>query len=586
MLNLIANNPYRVLGVYANATKREILSNKSKSNALLNVGRAVEFPLDFKESGLLPSLDRTMGSITAAEACISIPKEQIKHAQFWFLKATPIDDVAFNHLIAGDISQAKEIWSKKESLSSLQNKLIVQLLEGRWKFAFRTADKLYAGYGDGFLSALGITTVQMTSSDLLHQFIDVLAEELGMQQVLDHCVGLSFESYLKSNAISPLITRITEEVNNAKKIDHTNAVARNQAGHKLIKVANESLQQLKKLLPENDPQYQIVADKLGLEILQCGIDFFKNSTGKNASYAALEFLKRARSIVVGNIAKQRCEENIENLQKIIDELPPDEVLVEDKAIRDEIEKCIAGAGTIAEAIVLLNKTKPHLQKIKTKLGKGNAYYLSMSTLVAKVALHNLIDEVNSVQEDDGSSMSVTKMVLINSTVRKAWEATIIMDTFDLEDGFSSHYIQNRITLKSLCNSLGISTYTSTSSTHSASRATVSPRPSNTYSSLSSNNTTQVRHTPTTNTTSTQNTPRSTSKPTAEPDYFALDFKNDWGLMVLIVLIWGVVGWIIEKDFLDGFLTGCLISIIPFFTFLPVNFLVLALFKWIRYKLSE
>ncbi len=48
-----------------------------------------------------------------AEAQLTLPKDQLLYAQFWFVKATHLDEVAFNHLFAGEIDKAEEIWQKK-----------------------------------------------------------------------------------------------------------------------------------------------------------------------------------------------------------------------------------------------------------------------------------------------------------------------------------------------------------------------------------------------------------------------------------------------------------------------------------------
>ncbi len=555
MLSIIANNPYRVLGVYANSRKAAIIANKTKSTAFLKVGKAVEFPLDLKAIGLYSSVNRTVESMNEAEATIAIPKSQIKYAQFWFLKATPLDDVAFNHLIAGDISQAKEIWTKKESLSSLQNTIVCHLLEGHWRLALSTADKLYEKYGDCFVNnALGITTVQMSGEDLLHQFIDVLSEELGAKQIMDSSAGLSFEDYIKSNAVLPLINRITEEVNKAKKIDRKDARARKNAGQSLMVTAKECLAELKKMMIESDPQYQIVADKIGLEILQCSIDYFNNTSDKAAPGNALKLLKYAQSIVVGSIAKQRCQENITSLQKIIDSLPPSEVSVEDKSIKDEIERHLSLSSTITNAVALLNATKPYLQSIKRKLGANNPYYLDISTTVVKIALHDLIEEVNSAQEDDGMSMSVSKIMSISTTLRKAWNATTIMDEFDMESGFRSHYNQNRNTLKSLCNSLGISTSVASSTPQRTPQTTTSPRPA--YSTPSSHSSTAHQR-------PASSYPNNPAKKTDT----SKDKKNNGCIIAIVALVvLGVIlGFVAEStggDFIAGvFWAGFIVSIV-------------------------
>ena len=173
-------NPYRILGVYSNSSKRDIVSNKGRATAFLKVNRPVEYPLDLK--GVLPPITRTLDSINEAEAHLTIAKEQIKYAQFWFIKITPIDDIAFNHLMAGNMDGAKEMWSKQDSVSSLQNKIVCYLIENKPWLAIKTAEKLYEKFGNSYISKIDANcTFQMSSIELLHQFIDSLGEEISMQ---------------------------------------------------------------------------------------------------------------------------------------------------------------------------------------------------------------------------------------------------------------------------------------------------------------------------------------------------------------------------------------------------------------------
>ena len=491
--------------MYANSPKKDIVSNKGRATAFLKVNRPVEFPLDLKE--LLPAPARTLDLMNEAEAHLAIAKEQIKYAQFWFLqKMTPLDDIAFNHLLAGNMDGAIEIWSKQESLSSLQNKLVCFLIENKPWLAVKTAEKLYAKFGTDYFRKIDANcTLQMSATDLLHQFIDTLGEDIGMQKLLGYELGTETKAYIISQTVGPLINKISAEVEKTKKVDHKDPKARIEAARKLVTNTKEPFSQLKSILPATDSQYQMIADKLGLEILQCGIDYFNNSEDDDAPHTAMKMQKYAQSIVVGSLAKQRCDENVKILQKIIDELPPKEVVAEDKAIKTELAKYVRLPDKISYAITLLNNTKPQLQSIKRKLGTTNAYYLKLSTQIVGNALHNVVEEVNAVQNDPqiafrmqlGLGLDSDSLSKIKSAMREAWKATTIMDEFDLEAGFKSHYTQNRNTLKSMCNDLGISTNVSTPSTSSrpisrpttstpTTRITAQSRPSTVYSSSSSN----------------------------------------------------------------------------------------------------
>lgn len=503
-MNIVNNNPFRILGVFANSPKRDIVANKGKATAFLKVNRPVEYSLDLK--GLLPSLSRTLDMMNDAEAHLAIAKEQIKYAQFWFMKATPIDDIAFNHLIAGNIDDAKEMWSKQESVSSLQNKIVCYLIENKPWLAIKTAEKLYDKFGDIYIDKIEAnSTLKMSGTELLHLFIDSLGEEISMQKLLGYEMGADTKAYISSQTVEPLINKISSEVEKTKKVDHKDSKARIDAARKLVVSTKEPFTQLKSILPSSDSQFQMIADKLGLEILQCGIDYFNNSEDDDAPHTAMKMQKYAQSIVVGTLAKQRCEENVNILQKIINELPPKEVMTEDRAIKAELSKFVRLPDKISYAVTLLNNTKSHLQSIKNKLGATNSYYLKISTQIVSNALHNVVEEVNAVQSDPqisvrlqlGLGLDSTSLSKIKDAFREAWKATTIMDGFDLEPKFKSNYDKNRSTLKSMCEDLGVSTYVSRpsrtsspriSTSSSPTRTSTQSRPSKAYSETTSSST--------------------------------------------------------------------------------------------------
>jgi hypothetical protein len=218
-----------------------------------------------------------------------------------------------------------------------------------------------------------------------------------------------------------------------------------------------------------------------LEILQCGIDYYNNSEEDDAPFEAMKLQKHALSVVVGQLAKQRCEENVKILQKNIDDLPPKEVIAEDRAIKKELAKFVKLPDKISYALTLLNGTKEYLQSIKQKLGSTNEYYLKISTQVVGNALHNVIEEVNEAQrplarlgellgkmdpmmrslflsgDDDIASKFREIERHVKATLREAWKATMLMDSFDMDDSFKSRYRENRNTLKSLCDNMDIPT---------------------------------------------------------------------------------------------------------------------------------
>ena len=463
---IILQNPYRILGVYTNSRRQEIIANKSRATAFLKVGRAVDYPLDLK--GLLPPLTRTLESLNEAEAHLAIAKEQIRYAQFWFINTnTPIDNIAFNHLLAGNMEGAKEMWSKQESVSSLQNRLICYLIENKPWLAIRTAEKLYEKFGDNYITRIDAnSTLQMTPIELMHQFIDSLGEEINMQTLLGYEMEKDTKAYISSQAVSPLINKISSEVEKTKKVDHKDPQARIEAARKLVIATKEPFTQLKSILNNKDPQFTMIADKLGLEILQCGIDYFNNSDDDDAPHTAMKMQKYAQSVVVGTLATQRCEENVNILQKIIDELPPTEAFIYDKYIDRSLSRFI-NKITDKTYIALqrmrwlkehLTNCGPYISSIKEICGTNHPYYIRKSTQIVDFTLSHIIDIVN-VQLDRikrhseyGISVPRSSIDDLCDIIIAAWQLILMMDKFDMDLIFKQErYLQNRGILKNILN---------------------------------------------------------------------------------------------------------------------------------------
>ena len=450
---LILENPFRIVGVYANSPKKSIVANKGKAMAFLKVNRIVEYPLDLK--GILPPLSRTLDDMNAAEAHLAIAKEQIKYAQFWFLDLTPLDDVAFNHLLAGDIEKAKEMWSKQENPSSLQNKIVCYLIEEKPWLAVKAAEKLYSNFGDIYINKVDASsTLQMSASDLLHQFIDSLGEEIGMQKLLGYTLSEETIAYISGQTVGPLINKISVEVERTKKVDHKDPKARLDAANELISSTKEAYIQLKSILPSDDTQLQMIADKLGLEILQCGIDYFNNSSGDTRHQGAMKVQRYAQSIVMGSHAKQRCDENVRILQELIEKLPPAEVKQQQNNIHRLITSFVNRSVDFDDILNFLRDTISDLVAIKEILGKEHSFYRRQATLIAQTALSQSIDLLNDVQENEfprlkgfGRSEAIKKL---REAFAASWKTMLWIELLETDTDFKNKRLYpNKATLKNI-----------------------------------------------------------------------------------------------------------------------------------------
>lgn len=467
----IIKNPFRVLGVYANASIRDIKANEAKAKAFLNVGKEVSYPCDFNQ--WLSPIRRTTEMMASANSQLTLPNEKIKHALFWFVKVTPLDEVAFNHLANGHVEQTMGIWTKKECFSSLLNISTQALIQGHFVLAVKSMMRLLETeqYRHEFTNAVTDATFQISEEELVHTYLDIFTEPAYANALLnDSILSEKYQRYIKEKLISPIISDIELEINKAKSIKRDNSKGRYNAGISLMNQADKLLSRLKKILSVADMRYQLIADKLGLEILQCGIDYFNNSDDADAAHKAMKLQNYAHSVVIGQMAIDRCKQNTDILKKIIAELPPIEVISEDRAIKKELEKFCKLPDKILYAIDLLNNTRPYLNIIKERLGSYDSYYLKISTQIVGNALHNLIEEVNESQKDEtiefqGRQIPISllldrdaKIEKIKEALRSAWKAIKLMDGFDMEYDFKTNrYNPNKSTLKNMCEQMGIST---------------------------------------------------------------------------------------------------------------------------------
>ena len=451
-MKAIEENPYRIIGVFSNSPTKEKVANMNKLKAFIKVGKNVSFPLDL--DGILSTITRTEERITAANSKLTLPADQLKYAQFWFLKDGPLDDVAFNHLFAGDMAKAVDIWSKKDSVSSLQNRVVCALIKEDYSTACSCAEKLYSQFADSFVSMVAGDTVK--GGELGFEFLDGLAAEVGASNLLPHITNNTWRQHLNSAAVAPVIESLQAAIETAKASRGKGSTARYNAGLKLMNGTKSLLTQLNQLLPKSDMQYQMVVDKLANEILQCGIDYFNDSEEDNAPDKAMTLQSYAQSIAVGQMTKDRCKENVDILKKIGPEYKVQkemnrlaELLKRFNAEPSMFDRSasliseISGRHNLWDIENFIDKCKPDLMSIKQKLGAYNDLYIKISSAVASSAINALVDNINKAQALAQFSSDKSS---IRSSISSAVSIMSKISSLDMSSQCRSYFNNNNATL--------------------------------------------------------------------------------------------------------------------------------------------
>lgn len=505
-IDLVSQNPYRTLGVLSNSPLKERVGNQNRLAAFAKVGKEIAFPNDFATI-LTEKPVRTPESIAIANTAINLDKNQLKYALFWFISGSPMDAIALKHLQSGNREKAEEIFQKKETYSSSINLGVLALINGDIATGFNNISKVVhnSTYCAEFLQALGIANLQLSEDNLAELVIAELLKEIPPSRLLSACTNPTDRAIVSKSALDEPISAINSAIAVAKNADAKNSVASLDAGTKLMESTKEPLKAVKDITGATSPQYQMVADNVAKQILQCGINYYNNAPDSDVESPrkAMVLQSYALSIAVGQLTKDRCQENYDILKKAVDNMPPAEVAIEARKVQEELRNFCQLPDKISHSVTLLNNTKPLLQTIKAKLGASNSFYLSLSTQVVGNALHNIIEEVNTEQTAFGRSMEEFKKLGINpyslglslldhlkSVFREAWRATLLMDSFDMENDFKiKRYDPNRQSLRGLCKGLGISTYSGgfTSPNQMSSSKTTTKHNSHASSSSSSDN---------------------------------------------------------------------------------------------------
>ena len=385
--------------------------------AFLKVGKTVSFPLDLPQ--FLPSIDRDETIVSSAQASIELPMDQIKHTLFWFMKATPLDDIAINHLLAGNIVQAKEIWNKKETVSSLLNLMACALIENDADSLAIKADTLFQNYSGEFCLTVN-ETIKLTSSQLTELFIELIKQDGTFELAkLMQVSGTSVEwrKIIVGGLVKPIIDEISLAISEAKSAKGSSANYR--AGEKLMNSTKGPLSKLKGLLGVSDMQYQMIADKLATTILQCGINYFNDTEEDEAVDKAMKLQNYALSIAVGQMAKDRCKENVDILKNIGPEYKVQKELErlgnKVKAFKNK-ERSVPNIGLSTDSLAFrlnsssqsnyktsdvqsfISECRPDLLSIKEKLGANTSTYIKISSVIVSVAVNVVIDIVNKAQQ--------------------------------------------------------------------------------------------------------------------------------------------------------------------------------------------
>ena len=415
-MNILQNNPYRTLGVYSNSHIKERLANRNRMKAFLKVGKPVAFPLDLPQ--YMAAVDRTAASVEEAEAELALPKDQVFYAQFWFVKLSPLDEVAFNNLLSGDMGKAEEIWQKRPSASSLQNSIVCALIRKDYACAVRCAEALYGDsrkVGQLVSAVLGDAGCSFPLSGLQNAFVDALSGVVGAESLIPIIENSNLRVSVVQSATGPLFKQVESAIAVARMaVDKGYAGLR--AGRALMNETRDPVSKLKELVPANDIHFQAVMDKLSQELSHCAILYHNHTDDDDAPHKALPLLRYALSVAISAMEREKCKKDILTLER----------MERKSAVRGQIERIEGavrnlkldrfgvrfggGEAELQEVTQIVKGCASDLADIKAELGGSSEQYAMFSSLLAAAAVNAVVRILNLQQDQHAGDVTTLRHV--------------------------------------------------------------------------------------------------------------------------------------------------------------------------------
>ena len=504
-MNIITQNPFRVLGLTGNATEKELQKQIGIIKRYAEVGKTKSFDYDFEFIG---NFERNADEIQQASNKIEQAHKKLLYSLFWFVKNTQFDEIAFNNLKENDTEKAIEIWNKtlKEeitaknyssylnlstlyiALSTIAEQIDLQKLQAGISLKGNLIHSESLKYFSKLVTGNGISN---DPNEISKKFVDEVVELL--KPYLNKRSGIStndlisfFNSY-PSSIQKYIAAKFTEVPISAieNKIEKTTQKRKNKPrdaeeyGEELYKSTKSDITLLKKLMGSSNVQYQMLANKLANEILQCSIDFFNTLQDEGGEFdpgeAALKVAKYAKAIGTTGQTKSRIIENTEVIQEWVDDKPNrqrQEAIAEDLAfVTNKLQRFQNLSDSIDNSRDLVVSCKPKLTNIKNELGSYDDFYLQVSSAVVSNALGMIIEVVN--KEQSQLQYDRTKIITLTTTISSAVSVIDKMEYFDMVSEVRNRFDTNKRTIKGIKSQLDAVTnatrsYSSSSSNSSSS----------------------------------------------------------------------------------------------------------------------
>ena len=482
-MEIVYNNPYRIIGIYSGSSERELQKQKSLLNAYMDANKELHFDCDFP---FLPNITRTQEIVEIALSNLQLNQKKLIYSLFWFVKGSYIDEQAFIYLQDGDVYKAEDIWEKVTSnyqklqqniisfnnlstlelalacsnnnvnidlyCKALKNKLELIQSDSFDKFVTITTDNNYHPDQNEIFSLFMdeiISFIESSETILGDNFIDFISK------IFETFSHISSEAYndIKSKLMSIALYPIEIEIKDTQKKRKANPREGKKYALNLYKKTKNDWTKLNYIF-RDDLNFNNTSDNLAIEIMQCAIDCF-NDYCNNPYYAnsmndefsignsIIKLLDYSSYYAKNRSTLQRIEEN----KKIINEwLEETNVRIHIYPVKSDIDYILIKLNQfqynfnidteINKGITYLKKNiikeinclwldcRLKMQTIQDKLGNNDNIVINLNSNVINLVMGYLIDYLNYVCSLYQSQVEFGTSIIDQSTLIYAHQIAI------------------------------------------------------------------------------------------------------------------------------------------------------------------
>ena len=329
-MKVITTNAFRVFGVFANASPKEIERNKSRFSAYLRVNKPIP-PQPFDMERILPAVDRRDDSISNAENQLSVSKDRVMQTLFWFVRQDDSDQQGLQLLADGDMEAALSFWSAAHSVSAVHNGMVCHFIRGEYHEGLLLAHELFTAHFTQWQSMLSMR-VDMSPTEIAYMLLDVLQTECSTELMGMDWSGIPTEwrEHVGQSSTAPLVEKILSLVERCKNSHSYQPLERYKDAEMLMEQAEPLLDELERLLPPNDIVIQSCADRVYSEALNGCIESFNTAQEKadadniddlkQIAWGCYELMQRMDETRVSPMVAERISTNRETISDLCDDL--------------------------------------------------------------------------------------------------------------------------------------------------------------------------------------------------------------------------------------------------------------------------